>query len=327
MDPIPDNKKDEFESRGQDKNPELSLTESRGEKRLEYSPVLARSLSKKNKTASFSDLTVYLPTRIKKSKRFHSKSVENRHCKSTKTDDNSRKEVLKITHFFSKAEISPKNKRERCNSTPDNFLSLFLKQDIPSLFGNMADKVEIKIKVPDLDEDNYEVWKVKMMWQLQLYKLSGMVVKAHDDTIKAGADYVLNNLKACIAMKNKMSHQFVQKIDHFATAFEIWNFLDTYFIGNEKTKMAKFFEELIQTRDSFSDCSSLVSFLTRLREGIRKTTLELDEVMRYFLLRALPDNFDSVKVVIENGTATLEDNFQTVLRAERRMKQIGRAHV
>ena len=185
----------------------------------------------------------------------------------------------------------------------------------------MTDKVEIKINVPDLEESNYEVWKGKMMWQLQLYKLSNMVEKKHDDTIKAVADYAENNMKACIVMKDKMCHQFVQKVDHFATAFEIWNFLDVYFIWGEKTRMAKFFEDLINTRDNFSDCGGLVSTLTRLREGINKTTLDLDEVVRYFLIRALPDAFDSVKVVIENSNANLEENFQSVIKAERRMKQ------
>ena len=59
-----------------------------------------------------------------------------------------------------------------------------------------------------------------------------------------------------------MNQKFVQKVDHFKTAYEVWDFVQVYFEGNEKTKMAKFFEELINTREEFTDVGSLVGVVT-----------------------------------------------------------------
>ena len=129
------------------------------------------------------------------------------------------------------------------------------------------------------------------------------------------------NLQACIAIKTRMSQQIVEKVDHFATAYEIWDFTKVYFEGYEKTKLAKFFVELIATKDDYTDESTLVSVLTRLRESLNKSTINSDEVIRYFLLRALPDPFDSVKAIIENSsTSTLTGNFQSVIKAGRKMR-------
>ena len=332
MGPIPEDKKAPADQEEQDQSQASSSSNTRGQKRPEFFPVLTRSLAKKlKKTASLPDLSVYPVSKVKKRSRkiSYKTSKAQRDVQSKAGVDT---KVQSITVALSEAQISEGFKRNRSHSAPYNFLSLFIHQEssfstqkdetsISPSSVKMTNKVEIKIKVPDLDENNFETWKGKMMWQLQLYGLSEMVAKAHDDKAKKADGYAADNLKACIAMKNKMTQKFIQKVDHFKTAHEIWNFVIVYFEGNEKTKMAKFFEDLIDIKTDFTDASDLVGVLTKLRESIEKSTLILDEVIRYFLLRALPEPFDGVKVVIENSQSTLEENFQSVLKAERRMKQ------
>ena len=141
--------------------------QARGVKRPATSPIFTRSLAKKSNTRSLTDLSVYLPTRISKTNKSQGKTV-----------------------FVKKKVISAAYNRIRKSSLPDGFVFQLSNLTLstpslaftePSPVVRMTEKVYIKVKVPDLEEGNYDLWKNRMLWQLQLFKLDPMVAKAHDD--------------------------------------------------------------------------------------------------------------------------------------------------
>ena len=95
--------------------------------------------------------------------------------------------------------------------------------------------------------------------------------------------------------------------------------MDIYFQGSEMDRIARLFEKLIFTKDNYTTASALVADLTRFHQQLKTLQIDPDKIIRYsILIRALPENFKSIKVVIEQSKDTsLDDNFASVEAAER----------
>lgn len=90
-----------------------------------------------------------------------------------------------------------------------------------------------------------------------------MIGKEHDDEMKAKANYEDNNKRARLAILI-----FSDQIEHLPTAFEMWSFLNEYFLGNETDRIATMLEKLIHTSDNFTTGSALVGTLINIQHDL-----------------------------------------------------------
>ncbi|KNZ60951.1 hypothetical protein VP01_1477g3 [Puccinia sorghi] len=163
--------------------------------------------------------------------------------------------------------------------------------------------------IPQLNEENYSIWKDKVT---ALLKLRGVLTALNNTQIPLGESDNAELTMLLLSKMDSVTHQNVVTADNSESAQKIWSSIKERFASSQSSNRARMFNDFLYVK--FQE-DAIETFVTDIKVSIKKLVdvgIELpQDILAYLVLFKFPNSLQSLKRQIMHSDKDLTVKFET----------------